>query len=98
VEIGGTLGALIMHPSSVYVTRSVHRFSALRSVYRWFRTTAPIRRATLGLPSGEIKDIVTGSAKMGPNGARVLSLVKVIAHVTHLINLKPHVRHYKYVY
>jgi hypothetical protein len=59
--------------------------------------TAHLQRATLGLPSGVIKDFVTDSAKMGPNGARGLKLVKVIAYVTRLINVKQHVLHYKYV-
>jgi len=38
--------------------------------------TAYLHSATPGFPSGEIKDSVTGSAKMGPNGARVLTFVK----------------------
>jgi hypothetical protein len=59
--------------------------------------TAHLHRATLGFPSGVIKDIVTGSAKMGPNGVRVLKLVKVMTYVTRLITVKPHALHYKYV-
>ena len=59
--------------------------------------TAHKPTATLGLPSDVKKDIVIGSVKVGPNGARVLVFVKVTARVTHLLNVKPHVQHYKRV-
>jgi hypothetical protein len=58
--------------------------------------TAHRHKATLGLPSGVMKDSVTGSAMMRPNGAQGFVLVKAVAHVTRLINVKPHARHYKY--
>jgi hypothetical protein len=44
-----------------------------------------------------MKGFVTGSAKISPNGARGLTLVKVMANVARLIIVKPHALHYKYV-
>lgn len=86
-----------MKASCAYVTHSVRLSTALLSVRSWIRMSAHQPTDTSGLPSDVTKEFVIGSVKVGPNGARVLAIVKVTARVTHLRNVKPHVRHYKHV-